>query len=205
MRTTAEKWHGGSSPRKEILASFEKDAAKLVGDERPILFCFLTDPYQPLEAKERLTRSALEIVGKYKLRSQILTKGFSDIILEDLDLMKDIGTELGLTISFVDDAKRKAWEPFASSIPDRMKTLQAAFEKGIYTWVSLEPVIDAEEALAVIKTAKDFVKYWKVGKLNHMKSEEQKTNWKEFLLEAEALLIKSKSNYYIKNDLRAYE
>lgn len=204
MRTTAEKWHSEAVPRKQILESFEKDAKRLEGDQRPILFCFLTDPYQPLEAKMRLTRSALELVGKYKLKSQILTKGFSDIILEDLDLMKSIGTELGLTISFVDDAKRKKWEPFASSIPDRLRTLQAAYEKGIYTWVSLEPVIYATEALAVIRAAKGFVKYWKVGKLNHLKAEEQKTDWKEFLREVESLLLESKADYYIKNDLRAY-
>jgi DNA repair photolyase len=147
MRKTKEAWHGSASPRKNVIVQFEKDARELAGDSRPILFCFLTDPYQPAERKERLTRKALELVQRYGLKSQILTKGFHDIIAEDLDLMKTAGTELGLTISFVDDAKRKTWEPFASSIEDRLKTLKAAHGKGIFTWISLEPVIDPEQAL----------------------------------------------------------
>src|SRR4030042_861202 len=75
MRTTSNKWHSIAKPRKNIIELFEKDAHKLRGDSRRILFCFLSDPYQPLEQKERLTKQALDIVYKYGLKSQILTKG----------------------------------------------------------------------------------------------------------------------------------
>ncbi len=201
MRTTKEKWHGSVAPRKNIVSQFYLDAKKLEGDQRPILFCFLTDPYQPAEQTERLTRQALEIVGKYKLRSKILTKGFNDIISEDLELMAEIGTELGLTISFVDDEKRKAWEPFAAPIQDRLKTLEAAFEKGIYTWVSLEPVIDPDDALLLIERYSKYVHLWKIGKLNHMKAVEDTVDWSKFLHEAESLLKSNGATYYIKNDL----
>jgi DNA repair photolyase len=177
------------------------DARKLEGDTRPVLFCFLTDPYQPIERKERITREALEIAYRYKLRTKVLTKGFHDIILEDLDLMRKAGTELGLTITFTDDASRKHWEPFASSIPDRLKTLEVASAMGIYTWVSLEPVIDPAEALAVIRMAHPFVDFWKIGKLNHMKTEETKVDWKKFLGEAVSLLDSLGTDYYIKKDL----
>jgi DNA repair photolyase len=204
MRTTKEKWHGSVAPRNNVIAQFELDAKKLQGDLRPILFCFLTDPYQPIEQKERLTRQALEIVGKYKLKSKILTKGSNGIIGEDLDLMADIGTELGLTISFMDDEKRKAWEPFAAPIQDRLKTLTEAFEKGICTWVSLEPVIDPDEALALIEKYSKYVKLWKIGKLNHMKAVEDTVDWTKFLHAAESLLKSSGATYYIKNDLLKY-
>lgn len=204
MRTTREKWHSGANPRKDIIKQFEKDASRLVGDPRPILFCFLTDPYQPLERKERLTRQALEIVNRYGLHSQILTKGFADIISEDLELIKAAGTELGLTISFVDDAKRKTWEPFASSISDRLKTLQNASEMGVFTWVSLEPVIDPEQALELIEKAHSYVQFWKIGKLNHMKDEEAKVDWAKFLHNVEALLKSLNAKYYIKKDLNLY-
>ena len=63
MRTTSTKWHVSASPRPNVLKLLEKDAHSLRDDNREILFCFLSDPYQPLERTERLTRRALEIVG----------------------------------------------------------------------------------------------------------------------------------------------
>jgi DNA repair photolyase len=205
MRTTKEKWHMAASPRKQVIEQFKKDAKKLIGDKRPILFCFLTDPYQPLERTERLTRKALEIVNEYGLHSQVLTKGFFDIIGDDLELMKEAGTELGLTITFLDDSKRQTWEPYASSVSDRLKTLQTAYKKGIYTWLSLEPVIDTNQALALIQEAHSYVNFWKIGKLNHMKEIEEKIDWGEFLIEVESLLKSFNSKYYIKNDLRSFQ
>jgi DNA repair photolyase len=88
MRTTNAAWCAEATPRANVLSLLEKDAQKLRGDTRDILFCFLSDPYQPLERKERLTRRALEIVGGHGLRSQVLTKGCGDLIAEDFPLMK---------------------------------------------------------------------------------------------------------------------
>jgi DNA repair photolyase len=92
MRTTGEKWHEASAPRRNVLQNLEKDAKKLHGDKRCILFCFLSDPYQPLERTERLTRQSLEIVVKNGLNSQVLTKGCADLIQEDLGLMREART-----------------------------------------------------------------------------------------------------------------
>ena len=49
---------------------------------------------------ERLTQHALEIMVKYRLNNQLLTKGCADLILEDLDLMKKAHTQLGITLCF---------------------------------------------------------------------------------------------------------
>lgn len=204
MRTTNEKWHKTVTPRQKVIEYFEKDAVKLCGDKRRILFSFLSDPYQPLEREERLTRQALEIVYKYGLKSQILTKGCAELIDEDLALMKKADTHLGVTLSFSDDQSRQEWEPNASSVSDRLAVLKRAHQAGIFTWISLEPVIDPEQALAVIKTAHKYVCFWKVGKLNHMREYECKVNWAKFLLDAEGLFKKYNSQYYIKNDLRSF-
>ncbi|MDP2799670.1 MAG: radical SAM protein [Deltaproteobacteria bacterium] len=205
MRTTGEKWHAMAEPRTDILKLLEKDAQRLRGDSRRILFCFLSDPYQPLERVERLTRQALGIVAKYGLNSQVLTKGCADLIQEDMGLMKDASTQLGITLCFSDDATRKDWEPGASTVNDRLAILKAAHKAGIFTWVSLEPVIDPVQALDVIRKAHKYVRFWKVGKLNHMKIVEQTVDWGKFLYDAEKLLTKFGAKYYIKNDLRAFD
>ena len=162
MRTTRAKWHEGAVVRSRVLEFFEKDAVKLRGDPRTILFSFLSDPYQPLEATEKIMRQALELVRKYNLKSQILTKGGA-LVERDLDLMKACGTELGVTLCFVDDTMRREWEPEAASVSERLQLLCNAHAAGLYTWVSLEPVIDAAQALAVIRAAHPWVSFWKVG------------------------------------------
>jgi DNA repair photolyase len=118
--------------------------------------------------------------------------------------MKKSDTHLGITLIFSDDQIRKEWEPSASPVDDRLDVLKRANKAGIFTWVSLEPVIDPEQALDVIKMAHRFVRFWKVGKLNHMKEYENKVNWAEFLLNAESLFKKYNARYYIKNDLRVF-
>ena len=204
MRTTGEKWHAKAEPRKDILRLLEKDAQRLQGDSRSILFCFLSDPYQPLERTERLTRQALEIMAKHRLNNQVLTKGCADLILEDMGLMKTARTQLGITLCFADDDARRDWEPNASTVDDRLNVLKTAHKAGIFTWVSLEPVINPNHALAVIRMAHPYVNFWKVGKLNHMKEYERTVDWGKFLFDAETLLTKLGAKYYIKNDLQSF-
>lgn len=204
MRTTGEVWHADAVPRSNVLALFEKDARKLQGDPRRILFSFLSDPYQPLERKEHLTRQALEMVGKYRLQAQILTKGSADLIGEDLPLIRRTGTHLGITLCFTDDATRKEWEPEASSVEDRFRILRNAHKEGVFTWVSLEPVIDPQQALQVIRKAHKYVNFWKIGKLNHMKSVEPAVDWGRFRADVETLLKERGAKYLIKEDLKQF-
>lgn len=204
MRKTPEEWHANVPLRKDAIKFFEKDAEKLhaTKDERPILFSFLSDPYQPLEKEAQLTHQALEIARFYHLKTKILTKGSAELIRRDFHLMKQAGTQLGITVCFVNDETRRYWEPMASTVDDRFAILQEAHEMGIYTWVSLEPVIVPEEALSVIERIAPFVDLWKVGKLNHMKDVEKQVNWFYFREKVENLLKRKKAIFYIKDDLR---
>lgn len=201
MRTSCAVWHKEAHPRARVLELFEKDAAQLRGNAGRVLFCFLSDPYQPLERTERLTRQALQLVKKYRLKSQILTKGSAELIQEDMGLIKDVGSQLGLTLCFTDDALRQEWEPHASTVTDRLTVLKNASKEGVFTWVSLEPVIDPDQALDVIRQAHPYVNYWKIGKLNHNKAVESSVDWRKFLIDVEALLKQVGAKYLIKKDL----
>ena len=204
MRTTKEKWYSQTYVRKNALESFEKDAKGLRGSSKRILFSFLSDPYQPIEKKEHITHQCLEIVAKYNLQSSILTKGDSELIEADFELYHKAHTQLGITICFANDDARKAWEPNASSIQDRFNTIKKAYKQGIYTCVSLEPVIDPNEALIVMKELHPYVRFWKIGKLNHHKEIEKEVNWKKFLFDTKTFLHSVGAKYYIKKDLAKY-
>lgn len=90
-------------------------------------------------------------------------------------------------------------------VQSRLNILRKAHEMGIYTWVSMEPVIIPDEALEVIRQAHDYVDFWKVGKLNHNKEVERNIDWPQFRDNATALLGSFGSKYYIKEDLRNAE
>lgn len=209
MHCTQADWARKVYVRNRALEMFARDAEELraAGEKRAVLFSFLSDPYQPLESDEGVTHRALEIVCANGLRSKILTKGAASRVSGDLGLMKEAGTELGVTISFVDDAVRKRWEPGAASVEERLCLLEKAHKMGVKTWVSLEPVIDTKQALAVIRAALPFVDFWKVGKLNHMKAVEEKIDWAGFRRDVVTLFHehgkREKSDYYLKQDLRA--
>lgn len=206
MHKKMEDWHSDVVVRNNIVEDFRSDAERMheENDKRPILFSFLSDPYQPAEARYRITRQILRTVQRYGLRSKILTKGAYDLIKRDFDIIKDADVELGITVCFVDDAMRQEWEPNAAPVEERFKILEEAHDAGIRTWVSLEPVIDPDQALAVIRKVAPHVDFWKVGKLNHMKEVEGKIDWSRFYADVVDLLERLKATYYIKEDLKKF-
>ncbi len=204
MRTSSQKWMSKVSIRKNVLEDFEKDARRLENSSKRILFSFLSDPYQPIEKEHHITRKCLELVAKYNLQCSILTKGSRELIEQDFDLYHKAHTQLGVTVSFSNDETRKAWEPYASPIPDRMRLVKEAHKAGIYTWISLEPVIDPQEALEVMENLYPYVNFWKIGKLNHNKKVECQVDWKFFLEKTKTLLDRVNARYYIKKDLAKY-
>jgi DNA repair photolyase len=185
LRMNAQDFHAGSQARKDILRQIEKDAARLAGDPREVLFCFTSDPYQPNE--DGTTRRALEIMERNSMRCQVLTKGGMRAS-RDFDLLARNGWKFGTTLLFSSESSATVWEPGAAKIESRIAAIKSAHEKGIETWVSVEPVIDPRQALEVIEGLLPYVDYWKIGKLNHMKAVESGVDWRGFLRDVEALL-----------------
>ncbi len=207
IHKSAESWGEGVYARDGILESFDKDCAylskhKMNDEAHRVLFCFLSDPYQPLESSRRITRRALEIAKKWAVKVSVLTKGTYQRVKPDLQLMKEADVKLGVTLSFASDKLRKQWEPNAASVGSRLRLLREAHEMGIHTWVSMEPVIIPDEALRVVELAHEFVEFWKVGKLNHNREAEAAVDWPKFRKDVTRLLKQFDCGYYIKEDLR---
>jgi len=100
------------------------------------------DPYQPLEGKYRLTRRALELVSRYeKFRISILTK--SRHVLRDLDLLEPVKerVDVGFTITTFNPQAQLIFEPYASTVGDRIEALTKLNQAGINTWVFIAPIL----------------------------------------------------------------
>lgn len=191
-----------SEPRyKSNLAErFARDARRLHGDPREILFCFATDPCQSAEAA-LTTLGLLHIAEDERLRCQVLTKNPQLALNYFGQLLQRNHWKLGTTICFTSELMREEWEPGAPTIVERIEALRDAKDVGIPTWTSIEPVIDPGEALDAIQVADLYSDFIKIGKLNHRRSG---VDWRKFLADATELLEELGTDYYIKKDLARY-
>jgi DNA repair photolyase len=190
--------------RRNILELLEGDLKKhheaLHTEENAVLLCFTCDPYQPMEAETALTRRCLNLFTQYEVPVQILTKGCK-IAQRDFDLLvKNRFNKYAVTMTHTNNYFLKKLEPNASTFEERVYSLELAKEKGITTWVSLEPVVSFEETYKVIDETHLVVDEYKVGKLNYDPYEKQ-LDWVEFRETVIEKLEKYNSNYYIKKDL----
>jgi DNA repair photolyase len=117
------------------------------------------DPYQPLEAKYKLTRQCLEILSQNNWPVTVQTR--SPLVLRDIDILKKgRDFEVGLSITTADDSIRKLFEPNAPPIKDRVRALDELHRAGIRTYVMIAPMLPKAESLAEILTGKvDYVMF----------------------------------------------
>ena len=106
---------------------------------KKILFCSVTDAYNPFEKKFCVTRNLLEQFTNTGISVEILTK--SDLVLRDLDLLRHIpNITVGFSLNTLDDAVRKKLEPGAPSIERRLNAVKTLNAEGINTYLFLSPV-----------------------------------------------------------------
>jgi DNA repair photolyase len=118
---------------------------------RPIKFCpILSDPYQAVEARYRVTRACLEAIrdAKEVWPTLVLTRG--KLVTRDADLFASLGAAwVGASIPTADDEVRRHFEPRAASIPERLAALVALRAAGARTFAVVQPILPGSiEALA---------------------------------------------------------
>jgi len=122
------------------------------------------DPYQPLEAKYKSSRTCLEILVQHGWPVIIQTR--SPLVLRDLDIFKRAeGLEVGLSITSASDEIRKAFEPNAPSIMERLRTIESLRRSGIKTYVMIAPILPKAENLVRILAGK--VDYFIIDRMNY--------------------------------------
>lgn len=184
-------------------AEMEVGISRWKGDKDPVLLCFVTDPYQPIEADHGLTRCAIGILSRHGFPVHILTKA-GPLAQRDFDLLEgDPDNAFATTLTSLDLDHQRQWEPNAGSPSERMINLDLAHRTGIPTWVSLEPVIDPDWTLGLIERVAPITDHFKVGTLNYQPRGKE-IDWPTFGREAIEILQRLGARYYIKKDLARY-
>jgi DNA repair photolyase len=198
------KYFSGSYPKNDLINRVTKDCISLIKKPEPvpeILISFIGDPYQPMEMDLHLTRETIQTLINFDLPFSILTKG-GMYAVRDFDLLAGYGkARFGTTLCFMDQNMADEWEPGAARIQSRIMAIEEAKRRHIPTWISLEPVIDPDEALRVIDALHPLVDHWKIGKLNHHRGIENSVNWRLFRDRATSLLDSLNAGYYLKDSL----
>ena len=134
-----------------------------------IMVSSMCDPYPPIEEAINHTNQVLRSLLQFKYHLRILTK--SSLVMRDAYLFKGEYKPLvkvGFTIITLDDELRAEWEPNASPIEDRIKALKSLHDSGVYTWVSVEPIIiGTTNPIAIIEELFPWVDEFIFGKHNY--------------------------------------
>jgi DNA repair photolyase len=111
----------------------------------PIAFGTNTDPYQPIEARYRITRACLEVLAETNHPLTITTK--SDRILRDLDILAPMAERglvaVALSVTSLEAKTHRTLEPRAPSPAKRLAALRALSAAGIPSHISVSPIIPA--------------------------------------------------------------
>ena len=108
--------------------------------KEPVLFSSVTDAYQPLERRYKVTRNCIELLSRHEFPISILTK--SDLVLRDVELLGGHSeNEVGMTIISLDEKVRRVFESGAVASKRRLKTLQEISGQGIRTYGFVGPII----------------------------------------------------------------
>lgn len=186
LRRDREKFHSCVEPREGILEALKLQLSRedIIG--KTIHLCFTCDPY-PTGCDTSVTREIIKVIKDSGNHVQILTKGDGS---RDFDLL-DENDWYGITY---DGSPHGMYEP-----SDRWADIYSAKMLGIKTWVSFEPVVDADMVLEAIEECHDIIDRVKIGKLNYYPSD---IDWKDFGTKAESLCKTLGLEYYIKESLR---
>lgn len=214
MRMTHDAFIEESKPREEIVLSVktnlekgyvsskEADGTKRIElKDKLIHLCFTCDPY-PANIDTTPTREIIKLIKDSGNHVQILSKSGLAAV-RDFDLL-DENDWYGITFTGYNTA---AYEPYAASPAERVKSLAIAKEKGIKTWVSCEPVISQKDVESLIINHSSIIDKIKIGKPNYVEGGiidkgEPLESWGKWGRYIENLCNEMGIEYYIKEGLR---
>lgn len=103
----------------------------------------VTDPYQPVERRLRLTRRCLRVFADFRNPVQLITK--NALVARDADLLAELagwnGASVAVSITTLDPDLHRRMEPRASHPEQRLRAIEALAAAGVPVGVMAAPVI----------------------------------------------------------------
>ncbi len=141
-------------------------------DGKLIYMSSVTDPYQPIERKLRLTRAILEILASHQGLKLVVQTRSPDVV-QDVDLLRRIvanggHVQVNLTVTTDDEEIRRTFEPYCPSNRVRLEAATDLQASGVRTCVTMTPLLLVRDA-AGSRTA-SWVQGWSILSCNRFTS-----------------------------------
>ncbi|HET6360540.1 MAG TPA: PA0069 family radical SAM protein [Gemmatimonadota bacterium] len=108
-----------------------------------VLMSGVTDPYQPVERRLKITRRCLEVLAEFRNPVGVITK--SDLVARDVDILADLASHncasATLSITTLSKELKRVMEPRAALPEKRLEAIRRLSEAGIPVGVNVAPVI----------------------------------------------------------------
>lgn len=129
--------------KENAAEALRKDLARPSYQPSPICIGTATDPYQPVEARRRITRQILEVLWEHRHPVSIITK--SQLICDDLELLARMAEQrlvrVMVSLTTLDNQVKRWLEPRTASGEARVRTIRQLTEAGIPVGVLAAPLI----------------------------------------------------------------
>lgn len=131
--------------KRDAAAVLRRDLSRRGYRPQPLVLGVITDAYQPLERKLRVTREMLETLAECRHPVSLITK--SALIERDLDILTDMArdglADASVSITSLDNALTRRLEPRAAAPARRLKIIERLSAAGVPVTVLMAPIIPA--------------------------------------------------------------
>ena len=138
----------------------EKELASKAYKPKVIALGTNTDPYQPIEREQRITRRILEVLERTGHPVGIVTK--SALVLRDVDILSRMAArglaKVALSVTTLDRTIARAMEPRAVTPAKRLEAVRGLSEAGVPVSVMVAPIIPGltdSEIERILEAARD--------------------------------------------------
>ncbi|MEM8768360.1 MAG: radical SAM protein, partial [Pseudomonadota bacterium] len=129
--------------KTDVRRHLEAELSKKGYECRPIAMGTNTDPYQPAEREQKITRRILETLLEWQHPVTIVTK--SQLVLRDMDLLTALAerqlVHVNVSLTTLDKTLKTRLEPRTASPAARLRTLEALASAGVPVGAMVAPVI----------------------------------------------------------------
>ncbi|MEJ0063915.1 MAG: PA0069 family radical SAM protein [Alphaproteobacteria bacterium] len=112
-------------------------------EPKVITFSGVTDCYQPIERKMKITRGCMQVLAAFRNPAVVITKNY--LVTRDIDIFKEMAAvqaiAVNLSITTLDPKLARAMEPRASRPALRLRAVEELAKAGIPVSVMVAPIV----------------------------------------------------------------
>ncbi len=144
--------------KENAAALLEEELSSPKWKPQTVVMSGVTDPYQPVERRMKITRGCLEVLAKFRNPVGIITK--NRLVTRDIDLLRELAAHdavaVNISVTSLDRNLQRILEPRTSPPQARLEAIAELHAAGVPVGVMVGPVIPGltdHEMPAILKAA----------------------------------------------------